>query len=104
MVLSVTVIFGICWNTDATLHLATSYSSFSASALTFSIVHTMLMFNAAVNPFAYALINRQFRVKIKEMLCPGADSERAGHPPNEPQGMEMVPVASIHQQTGNEAI
>ena len=66
MVISVTVIFGICWNARATLHLATSYSSFSTSGLTLRIAHMMLMFNAAVNIFAYVLISQRFRVKIKK--------------------------------------
>lgn len=97
MVVSVTVIFGICWNADATLHLATSYSSFSASGLTLRIAHMMLMFNAAVNIFAYVLISHRFRVKIKKMLCPGEDSEGARHPTREPQGVEMVAVVPIDQ-------
>lgn len=98
MFISVTVIFGICWNARATLHLATSYSSFSTSGLTLRIEHMMLMFNAAVNIFAYVLISQRFRVKIKKMLCPGEDSERARHPAREPQGMEMVAVVPIYQQ------
>lgn len=102
MVISVTVVFGICWNADAALHLATSYSSFSESASTMRIVHTMLMFNAAVNIFAYVLINQRFRVKIKQMLCPREDSDRARHPAREPQGIEMVAVLPIDQKTGNE--
>lgn len=102
MVISVTVIFGICWNAGATLHLATSYSSFSTSGLTLRIAHIMLMFNAAVNIFAYVLISQRFRVKIKKMLCPGEDSERARHPAREPQGMEMVAVVPIYQTTENE--
>lgn len=102
MVISVTVIFGICWNAGATLHLATSYSSFSTSGLTLRIAHIMLMFNAAVNIFAYVLISQRFRVKIKKMLCPGEDSERVRHPAREPPGMEMVAVVPIYQTTENE--
>ncbi|XP_015765448.1 PREDICTED: uncharacterized protein LOC107344310 isoform X2 [Acropora digitifera] len=102
MVISVTVIFGICWNARATLHLATSYSSFSTSGLTLRIAHIMLMFNAAVNIFAYVLISQRFRVKIKKILCPGEDSERARHPAREPQGMEIVAVVPIYQTTENE--
>ena len=34
----------------------------------------MIMFNSAVNPFVYALINQRFKEKIKSMLFPGSTS------------------------------
>ncbi|XP_015770914.1 PREDICTED: pyroglutamylated RFamide peptide receptor-like isoform X2 [Acropora digitifera] len=72
MVLTVTAIFAICWNSDLSLHfLEIFYFKGRPLPLGRAIIHTMLMFNAAVNPFAYALINRRFRKKLYELLPPG---------------------------------
>ena len=68
MVLIVTVIFAICWSADAILHLLERFYFHKYLLLSRSIIHTMLTFNAAVNPFAYALVSKRFRVKIKEIL------------------------------------
>ncbi|CAH3196985.1 unnamed protein product, partial [Porites evermanni] len=59
MVLIVTVIFGICWwNLLPPTNSARKYVNF--------LVH--LTFNAAVNPFAYVLVNQRFRQKMKGIL------------------------------------
>ena len=68
MVLTVTAIFVICWPADVILHLLEHFYFHKNLPLARSIIHAMLTFNAAVNPFAYALINKRFRVKIKEIL------------------------------------
>ena len=68
MVLTVSVIFAICWSADAILHLLERFYFHKNLPLARSIIHAMLAFNAAVNPYAYALINKQFKVKIKEIL------------------------------------
>ena len=68
MVLTVTAIFAVCWSADVILHLLEHCYFHKNFPLARSITHTMLTFNAAVNPFAYALINKRFRVKIKEIL------------------------------------
>ena len=68
MVLTVTAIFAICWSADAILHLLERFYFHKNLPLERAIIHTTLTFNAAVNPFAYALINKRFRVKIKEIL------------------------------------
>ena len=68
MVLTVTAIFAICWSADAILHLLERFYFQRNLPSARSIIHAMLAFNAAVNPFAYALINKRFRVKIKEIL------------------------------------
>ena len=69
MVFTITAIFAICYNTDFILHTIERSGSFKLGPYAIPIGHTMLMFNAAVNPFAYALISERFRKKIKEMLC-----------------------------------
>ena len=56
MVFTVSAIFGIYWNTDAILHYMEQVGSYKLSRYTLSIAHTMLMFIAAVNSFAYALL------------------------------------------------
>ena len=69
MVVAVSVIFGICWGTDIILHILEKIGSFQLNPVAIPIAHTMIMFNSAVNPFAYALINERFREKMHAMLC-----------------------------------
>ena len=70
MVVTVSAIFGICWATDSILHVYKEFTSTNnISSAAFPTAHAMLMFNSAVNPFAYALINQRFREKIKKMIC-----------------------------------
>ena len=68
MVVTVSVIFVISWGTDRILHIL-EMRSHELNPFAASVGHTMIMFNSAVNPFAYALINQRFREKIKEMIC-----------------------------------
>ena len=69
MVGIVSAIFVICWGTDTILHTLEDVGSYKLSPFAIPIAHTMIMFNAAVNPFAYALINQRFRQKINRMCC-----------------------------------
>ena len=86
MVLTVSAIYGICWGSDVITHLLEDYGSYYLGSATFPIVHTMIMFNSAVNPFAYALINHRFRKKMKGMICCSGSSPPAAL---EPQPKEM---------------
>ena len=91
MVLTVSAIFGICWNTDAILHCIDIFGTYKLSPYAIPIAHTMLMFNAAVNPFAYALISQRFRQKIKILLCCCSRSSPARVLPSRKQlGIEMA--------------
>ena len=69
MVVAVSAIFGICWGADSVLHLLEDFSSNKLAPSAIPIAHTAVMFNSAVNPFAYALINQKFRKKIKGIIC-----------------------------------
>ena len=68
MVLTVTIIFAICWSADAILHLLERFYFHENLPLGRGIIHATLACNAALNPFAYALINQRFRAKITEIL------------------------------------
>ena len=82
MVVTVTVMFGACWVSDIIAHSVDYYTSLRTSKETYSVVHTLMLINTAVNPFVYALINRIFREKIKEMIwCSCALSSGSFSPP-----------------------
>lgn len=68
MIVTVSAIFGITWLPDVILHVVEQTTSIKFSPAIFTIVHTIIMFNSAVNPFAYALINQRFREKMKRLL------------------------------------
>ena len=97
MLITVSVIFAVCWVTEATdyflLHFFPlhSFQSLAGSS-------TMILFNSAVNPIVYALINQRFRKKIKRMLCcncrsPGSNSV---HPASEPKRLDVAIIITTH--------
>ena len=67
---TISAILVISWGADGILHLIQEYAgSVKLSPLTTPITHTIMIFNSAVNPFAYALLNQRFRTKVKQMVC-----------------------------------
>ena len=70
MVVTVSAIFVISWGADIIVHiLDNEVGSIKLGPYVIPIAHTIVMFNAAVNPYAYALINERFREKMKRMIC-----------------------------------
>ena len=67
---TITAILVISWGADGILHLIQEYAgTVKMSPFTTPIAHTIMIFNSAVNPFAYALLNQRFRKKMKQMVC-----------------------------------
>ena len=80
MVVIVSVIFGICFGTSTAVYFLTDVASYNIGPIPVAIADTMVLFNSAVNPFVYALLNQQFREKIKGMIrCTGCMATRVYH-------------------------
>ena len=79
MVVTVTAIFGICWGTNSVVY-ALSIAKYNIGPAFLAIVDTMVLFNSAINPFVYALLNQQFREKFKGMFCCTGLSASRVHP------------------------
>ena len=74
---TISAILVISWGAEGILHLIQEYaSSVKLSPLTTPIAHMIMIFNSAVNPFAYALLNQRFRTKMKQMVCPRSFATR----------------------------
>ena len=69
MGVTVTAIFGICWAPDVIAHNLDINTSLSISEDAYAVIHTLVLFSSAVNPFVYALVNKTFQEKLKGMLC-----------------------------------
>ena len=70
MVTTVSAIFALCWMSGAATYLVAFFSPvFGAGDVAYVTQSTVVMFNSAVNPIVYALINQQFSKKIKYMMC-----------------------------------
>ena len=69
MGITVTAIFGIFWVPDVVAHNLDLFTSVSISELAYAVFHTLILFSSAVNPFVYALVNKNFREKLKGMIC-----------------------------------
>ena len=87
MVVVVTAIFGVCWLMSTVVYNVEFFTASLRIGLTVNgvISDTMVLFNSAVNPFVYALLNRQFKDKMKRIICctdatvPRAQTTRGAH-------------------------
>ncbi|KAL9957200.1 hypothetical protein ACROYT_G038809 [Oculina patagonica] len=90
MVVTVTAIFGICWGTTEVVYILHYFTSYNIGAVPITISNIMVLFNSAINPFVYALLNQQFRNKMKRMLCCSGLSAHVVHPTLETLDMELA--------------
>lgn len=90
MVVVVTVIFGICWGVNQVVHIFKFFSSYTVGALPTVVANTMVLVNSAVNLFVFALLNQQFREKMKGMICCTDCLARRVHPTPESQDVELA--------------
>ncbi|KAL9957242.1 hypothetical protein ACROYT_G038854 [Oculina patagonica] len=88
MVVAITAIFGICWGTASVVYVLHYVTSYNIGPVPLAITNTMVLSNSAVNPFVYALLNQQFKEKMKKMICCIASSRV--HPTQEPQVIEIA--------------
>ena len=63
----------------------------------YAISDTMFMFNSAINPFVYSLLNERFRGKIKRMFCYNCASRV--RPSSEPYSMELPDTSHVTGRT-----
>ena len=68
-VMTVSAIFGICWITGLLIYILSYLDIYMFGPFSYVVSDSMFMFNSAVNPFVYSLLNERFREKIKELLC-----------------------------------
>ncbi|KAL9957202.1 hypothetical protein ACROYT_G038811 [Oculina patagonica] len=85
MVVTVTAIFGICWGTGLVVYILKYITPHSIGPVPIVISNTVILFNSAVNPFVYALLSQQFRVKIKRLISLTGSLPTRVHSIPEPQ-------------------
>lgn len=93
-VITVSAIFGVCWITGLLVYVLSYYDIYMFGPPSYAIADTMFMFNSAVNPFVYSLLNERFREKLKGMICckfsivngarPSRERNRIGKPGSTP--------------------
>lgn len=70
MVVTVSIIYGLCWTPDIVIFATILFSSKFALGGAADITSIVLVAcNSTVNPIIYAYMNDQFRNKIKALLC-----------------------------------
>lgn len=68
MVITVSVIFAVCWGAESVEYVLRFLTNLKINFVYITTVDMMVLFNSAVNPFVYSLLNHQFRKKIKGVM------------------------------------
>lgn len=89
MVVVVTAIFGFCWGVNQIVHIFKFFSSYTVGPLPTVIANTMVLVNSAINPFVFALLNQQFREKMKSAICCTDCTKVEVHPASESHDFEL---------------
>ena len=100
MAITVSAIFGICWGTNSVVYIMVYFASYSIGEVPVAISDMMVLFNSAVNLFVYALLNQQFREKMKGMVCCTCPSSPRVQPNNEAQCIELAEITHPTHRTG----
>ena len=66
-VITVSIIFGVTWLAD-TFNFVLHFYKPSFNKLTFAATSIFVLFNSAINPVLYALINQRYKEKMKGIL------------------------------------
>ena len=70
MVLTVSVIYGLCWMPNLTIYALNYFSpSQNYGDVTYITSIVLVTCNSTVNPFVYVFTNQRFRRKIKGLIC-----------------------------------
>ena len=100
-VVTVSVIFGVCYLTDTSNYVMYNFHP-SRAFLLWHASSIMLLFNSAVNPIVYALVNQRFREKFKRMMsCTCRPETNMTHPARESHD-RMMELAIDPTQTTQE--
>lgn len=105
MVITVSVIFAVCWLADSTSYFLGYYTpTHTFGDVTYATTSTMIMFNSAINPIVYALVNQRYREKIKGMMCCGCACRPSNriYAASESQRMEASNSTTHPTQTSRE--
>ena len=69
MVLTVSIIYGLCWMPNLTIYALNYFSpSQNYGDVTYITSIVLVTCNSTVNPFIYVFVNQRFRRKIKSLL------------------------------------
>jgi len=72
MVLTVSVIYALCWLPNLTIYaLAYLSPSQKYGSVLYITSIVLVTCNSTVNPFIYVFVNQKFREKIKSLVCCG---------------------------------
>ncbi|XP_022806950.1 pyroglutamylated RFamide peptide receptor-like [Stylophora pistillata] len=77
-VITVSAIFGACWITGLLIYILSYFDIFIFGSISYVVSDTIFMFNSAINPYIYALLNERFRDKLKLFCSAHSSNEESG--------------------------